>query len=102
MTDKSVLIESVEAWLQSTAENTWQATVYGPDDAAIYQCTDAGSATPYAIAERAVLRYFTSDIVLHAEMLAETLRVEVVHSSGAAFGPIAVETSLETIATQEI
>ena len=101
MEDGRLLIESDE-WIGNTDENTWLATIYGPDDTAIYQCTDAGSATPYAIAERAVLRYFTSDIVMNAKMLAETLRVEVVHSSGAAFGPIAVETSLETIATQEI
>jgi hypothetical protein len=96
------LMTSVAEWLENTDENTWLATVYGPDDVEVYQCTDAGVETPYAIAERAVLRYFTADMVLHAKMLAETLRVEVVHSTGATFGPIEVETSLETIAKREL
>lgn len=102
MTDKQQAFQPIEDWLANTDENTWLSTVYGPDDAELFQLVDSGSATPYAIAERAVLMYFTADIVMNARMLAETLRVVVVHSSGATFGPIAVETSLETIATAEI
>jgi len=94
----------IEDWLATTDANAWLATVYGPDDTELFQfqSTDTMSVTPYVIAERAVLAYFTADIVLNAKMLAETLRVLVAHSSGSIFGPIAVETSLETIATQEI
>jgi hypothetical protein len=94
--------QSAEDWLATAGQNTWLATVHGPDGSDLYQNSYTGVSTPYAIAERAALEYFTSDIVLNAQMLAETLRVVVIHSSGSAFGPIGVETSLETIADQEI
>lgn len=98
----AIQVWDIDAWLEDAPPNSWLAIVYDQKGNAIHQSIETGRCKPFDIAERAVAMFFTSDIVLNARMLSETLLVLVVHSSGSVFGPIAVETSLETIAVSEI
>lgn len=94
--------QEVESWLESAGDKQWLAQVYGPNGEQLHEFDDIGTGEPYSVAERAVADYFTSDLQSSVGMLAETIRVMVFHVSGASFGPIEVETSLETVASREI